>query len=230
MENDNTPALTPADCLEALLDQRYSCRSFLDDPVDRSVADRMFRMAQRSASWCNTQPWQVTVTAGESTERFRSGLQEHARSHGEHYDIAPPAQYLGVYRDRRRTCGWGLYEAVGVTRGDREASARQAAENYRLFNAPHVAVITTDAALGTYGAVDCGLYIGSLLLAAQSLGLGAVAQASVAGQSEFVRKHFDIPDDRVIVAAVSFGYPETDHPANIFRTERADIADAVTWL
>jgi proline dehydrogenase len=40
-----------------------------------------------------------------------------------------------------------------VVRGDREASGRQARENFRLFGAPHVAIVTTDAALGTYGAV-----------------------------------------------------------------------------
>jgi hypothetical protein len=55
-------------------------------------------------------------------------------------------------------------------RGDREAYAKQGLENYRLFGAPHVAIVTSDEALGTYGAVDCGAYVNNFLLAAQSLG------------------------------------------------------------
>ncbi len=53
-------------------------------------------------------------------------------------------------------------------------------ENYRFFGAPHVAIITSDKALGVYGAVDCGGYVSTLLLAAESLGIAAVPQAAVA--------------------------------------------------
>jgi len=43
--------------------------------------------------------------------------------------------------------------------GDREASKRQTLENFRMFGAPHVAIITTERKLGTYGVLDCGLQI-----------------------------------------------------------------------
>ena len=57
-----------------------------------------------------------------------------------------------------------LYEAVGVARGDREAYAEtEGLENYKLFGAlPTVAIITSDEALGTYGAVDCGAYVNTI--------------------------------------------------------------------
>jgi hypothetical protein len=35
-----------------------------------------------------------------------------------------------------------------------------------------LSIITTEAALGVYGAVDCGLFDGSFLLAAESAGVG----------------------------------------------------------
>ena len=56
----------------------------------------------------------------------------------------------------------------------------QALENFRLFGAPHVLIVTSERDLGVYGAVDCGLYGGSLLLAAQSLGIATIAQAALA--------------------------------------------------
>jgi nitroreductase len=138
--------------------------------------------------------------------------------------------HFTVYRERRRASGWQLYQAVGVERGDREASALQAFENFRFFGAPHVAIITTDAVHGVYGAVDTGLYVGTFLLAARSLGLGAIPQAALASHSPLIRKHFDIPADRKILVGISFGFADTDHPANNYRTTRAPLNKVVTRI
>jgi nitroreductase len=48
-------------------------------------------------------------------------------------------------------------------------------------------------------------------------------------QSRFIHEYFSLPEDRVVVAGVSFGY-EADHPVNTFRTTRADTSDVVTWV
>ena len=87
-----------------------------------------------------------------------------------------------------------LYSSVGIEHGDRAGSAAQTMKNFELFGAPHVAIITTDEALGTYGAVDCGLYVNSFLLAAQSLGVATIPQAALAGSSKFIHEHFGIDD------------------------------------
>ncbi|MGV9674067.1 nitroreductase [Nocardia sp. NPDC003482] len=215
--------------LETLLDSRWSCRAFESRPVPRADIERLLGLAQRSASWCNTQPWQAIVTSGAATDRFRDALADHARRHDARFDFDPPERYRGVYGDRRRASGWQLYEAVGVRRGDRAASARQAFENFRLFGAQHVAIITTDAEQGVYGAVDTGLYIGTLLLAAHSMGIATIAQAALAGQAPFIREYLDIPADRKIVVGISFGYPDLDHPANGYRTARAPLSEVVSW-
>ena len=114
--------------------------------------------------------------------------------------------------------------------GDRAASAQQAAKNFNLFGAPHALVLITDADLGVYGAIDCGLYLRMLLLTAHSLGLGTVAQAAIANHGEFVRDYLDLPDDRLVVCGVSLGWPALEHPANSFRTSRAALEETVTWV
>ncbi|MDX7527464.1 nitroreductase family protein, partial [Enterobacter hormaechei] len=81
----------------------------------------------------------------------------------------------GVYGERRRASGYGLYTGLGIERSDKEARLTQMLENYRFFGAPHVAVITSDAGLGTYGAVDCGGYVATFLAAASSLGVATCA-------------------------------------------------------
>ena len=122
-----------------------------------------------------------------------------------------------------------LYQAVGIPKDDMPGRARQMLRNFELFDAPHVAIVHTEAELGTYGAVDCGLWIDSFLLGAQALGLGAAPQAALASYSPFLRSYFDIPDTRQIVAGISFGLPDPDHAVNSFRTTRADLGAVVDW-
>ena len=53
-----------AEALERLLSGRYSCRAFLSNPVPGAVIDKILSISQKTASWCNSQPWQVVVTCG----------------------------------------------------------------------------------------------------------------------------------------------------------------------
>ena len=93
--------------------------------------------------------------------------------------------------------------------------------NYEFFGAPHAAIITTEADLGVYGAIDCGLYVDSFLLAAEALGLGTCAQAALAMRSQFLRDWFDLPETRKVVCAIAFGYPDPEHPSANFTSRRA---------
>ncbi|WP_068160936.1 nitroreductase [Rhodococcus phenolicus] len=219
-----------ATVLSTLLDTRYSCRAFLSKQVPREDIERMLRMAQRTPPWCNSQPWQVHVTSGRATDRLREATYEQAASGALDPDIAGPAEYRGEYAERRRSAGFALYNALGIARDDYASRTRQMLENYRFFGAPHVAIVTSDKQLGTYGAVDCGGYVATLLLAAQSLGIAAVPQAAVAMTATALRRELGISDERDIVCAISFGYADESHPANTCRTDRAEVGDVVRWV
>ena len=216
--------------LNELLAQRYSCRAFLADPVPRDIQERLLQMAQRSASWCNSQPWQVHLTEGVATERLRDVLQTTPQPAGSGSDGPWRREYLGVYQERRRGCALALYDSVGIARGDRDGSARQAQENFRFFGAPHVAIITSDEALDVYGAIDCGAYVANFLLAAASLGVATIPQAALATRSQQLRKFFGLGNDRRVVCGISFGYADMTHPANAFRTSRAEVSAAAAWM
>jgi nitroreductase len=221
----------PIDVLESLLRQRYSCRAFRSDPVPRETIERILNAAQRTPSWCNSQPWQVIVTAGEGTRRLGQALTDAARSGRPNTaDFAFPREYQGVYDQRRKESGFQLYGALGIARGDRAAYGKQMLENFRFFGAPHVAIITTEDALGTYGAVDCGGYVSNFMNAAQALGVAAIAQAALAAQTAIIREHFALPDERKVVCGISFGFSDADHKANSFRTSRAALGDAVQFV
>ncbi|MNV44938.1 NADH dehydrogenase [compost metagenome] len=222
---------TEMDMLEQLLKQRRSCRAFLPEPVPNALIHRLLSAAQRTASWCNSQPWQVVVTRGEGTRRLREALQAAVRERAAPTPDFPfPREYRGVYQDRRRESGFQLYGALGIARGDKEAYAHQAARNFMLFDAPHVAIVTSDEALGTYGAVDCGAYVANFLNAAEALGLGAIAQAALAMQAPVLREVLQLDAERRVVCGISFGLADKEHPANGFRTTRAAVDEAVRFI
>ena len=221
--------MTDYDTLLSLLTARFSCRAYRDTAVARDTVARIVRAARRVPSWCNAQPWELIVTTGAATDTFRDALFAAASRTAPAPDLAWPEGYPGVYGDRRRACGFQLYDAVGIEKGDRPAAAAQMMENYRLFGAPHVAIVTAPTALGPYGAMDTGGFVTAFCLAAQALGVATIPQAAIAAQAPFVRAHFDIPADRMILCAISFGYPDPDHPANSFRTARAEVGDIMDW-
>jgi nitroreductase len=217
--------------LEQLMAARFSCRSFRPEPVPRAIIERILKTAQTTASWCNSQPWRVEITSGAATQSFRELMYEAVSSgRPSSGDFPFPREYTGVYLARRRESGFQLYNALGIERGDKAGYARQALENYNLFGAPHVAIIHTDEALGTYGAIDCGGYVTSFMLAAQALGIATVPQAALAFHSDLVRQHFGLGDDRRVVCGISFGYPDRDHKANSYRTSRAAVDEAVRFV
>ena len=223
--------------VEDIIGNRFSCRAYLDKQVPHETITRIVETAQKSASWCNSQAWQLHLTQGAGTERFRTALSTHAAEMmGDRAlplvspDIPMPAEYVGVYSERRRACGLQLYETIGVIRGDRVASAQAMLKNFSFFGAPHVAVITTPVSLGTYGVLDCGLFVSTFLTVAQSHGLGTIAQGAIAVYSAFVREYFEVPEDRNILCGISFGYPDMSAPINNFRTQRAPVEDVVQWI
>ena len=216
-----------ATTLEQILDDRYSCRGFTPRPVPEADIERILQMAQRTASWCNSQAWQVELVTGEATAAFGKHLTDHVLANEMRSDFPAPERYDGVYGERRRASGYGLYSALGIERTDKDARLTQMLENYRFFGAPHVAVITSDAGLGTYGAVDCGGYVATFLAAATSLGVATCAQAALALYSDGVRDFLDLSEDRLVVCGIAFGYADADHPANTFRAGRADLQDVV---
>jgi len=228
MVNQDIPKRADVDTLRSLMFGRATCRAYLPRQVPEAVIRSIVDVARGTASWCNTQPWDLTITSGESTEKFRSALMEQVRQHpGVDSDFPFPEEYRGVYLDRRRKSGFQLYEALGIGRGDADRRDAQSFENFRLFGAPHVVIITVPQELGTYGAVDAGGFISSFLLSAQAHGVATTPQAALARQSKFIRSYFGVPQERKFVCGISFGYADTDHPVNRYRTDRAAVEDVL---
>jgi nitroreductase len=218
-----------AEVTGAVMSGRFSCRAYDPRAVPQPVLEQLVTMARTSPSWCNVQPWEVVLTRGEATRALREGLKAQLATAAAP-DLPFPETYTGAHLDRRRACGWALYDACGIKKGDREASAKQALRNFDFFDAPHVAILSSPASLGVYGVLDCGVYLGHFLLAAQSLGLGTIAQAAPAAYSPFLHEQLAIPPERQILCAIALGYPDMSDPANKFRTTRASVDENIRFV
>lgn len=221
--------LLPA--LRQLLDARYSCRAFKPEPLARTVIEDILAAAQRTPSWCNTQPWQVTIVSGAVLAKLGAALHARAAAGAPPVPDFPfPEAYLGVYRKRRKVCGVQLYQSLGIGRDDRDRAREQSLQNFHFFGAPHAAFITTDAALGFYGGLDCGLYVMSFLLAAQAADVATIPQAALATYADVVREHLEFAEDRRLVCGIAFGRGEHDAAVNGYRTGRATLPEVVRWM
>ncbi|VWB29401.1 nitroreductase family protein [Burkholderia metallica] len=224
-----TPELAALDCLTS---GRSTCRAYRHQALDAELIRSIVGMAGRSASWCNVQPWQLVVTeTPESTERFRQVLIRRVNAHPENESDLPfPPSYEGVYRERRRGAGIALYSALGIGPNDTERGAEQAFRNFRMFDAPHVAIVTVPVELGPYALIDAGGFVSSFLIAAYAHGVATTPQGALARHARFVREYFGIPDTQHMICGISFGYAEGAHPVNQFRTTRAGVDDVMRFV
>jgi nitroreductase len=222
--------MTAIDTLDQILTDRYSCRAFLPDPVPDADLTRIVHTARQVPSWCNAQPWQVEITRDAATESLREKLMQTALAGTPPTpDLAWPGKYSGNYAERRRTCGFQLYDAVGIEKSDRAGRAAQMMRNYAFFDAPHVAIIHSPDELGPYGAMDTGGFVTAFTLAATALGIATIPQAAIAAYAPLLKKHLGIAQDRLVLCAISLGYADTEAPANSFRTARATADDIIGW-
>lgn len=218
------------DVLEQLLTARFSCRAFLPQSVPRPTIARILRAAQKTASACNSQPWYVEITSGKATHRFRENMYAAASSgKAKVVDFPFPREYRGVYLARRRESAFQLYSSLGIARGDKASYEKQRLENFNFFGAPHVGIVHTEQALGVCGAIDCGGYVTTFVLAAQALGIATIIQGSVTSHCDQVRRHFCLGDNRRVVCGIAFGYPDHSQRINSYRTTRATIDDVASF-
>lgn len=221
--------MNDVNALSRILETRHSCRAFRPDALEDALIEDIVTDAQKVPSWCNAQPWQIVVTRAGETDRLRAELAEEVKTAAHSPDLPFPDRYTGVYKERRSICGWQLYGAVGIEKGDRAASTAQMMENFRFFGAPHVALITSEADLGAYGVLDCGAFITAFTLAATARGVATIPQAAIASYAPLMHRFFDLPTNRSVLCAISFGWADPGHKANGFRTTRAPLEDILRW-
>jgi len=215
-----------AESVDDAIASRRSVRGFLPTPVPRAVIERILEVSARAPSGTNMQPWKVYVTAGAAKEKLTQAILDRYDNGGpgtkrpwKYY----PDEFYEPYLSRRRTVGWGLYNLLGIARGDAEKMKAQRAENYKFFGAPVGMIFTIDDKLEIGSWLDYGMFIENVMLAARAHGLHTCPQVAWCNQHALVRQVLQVPDDQALVCGMSLGYEDTDWPANRLRSTRVPV-------
>jgi nitroreductase len=211
---------------------RASVRAFTDRSVSKDTINQILDTARWAPSGANIQPWQVVVISGDTKREIGDALVE-AGSSGQVSN--PDYKYYAKriaepYRSRQKTCGAALYEALGISRDDKEARRDQWLKNYHGFGAPVELLFFVDSVLEKGSWVDMGMFIQNVMLAARGHGLETCPQASMAEFPDIVRDILKLPDSLSLVCGVAIGYPDVDDPVNRYRTERESVEAFTKWF
>lgn len=222
--------MTVTSTVTDILGERYSVRGFRDTPVDPATLKTVFETAQRAPSNCNSQPWKVYVASGATRDALAQALQAAVMSGaGPKPRFSWSIKYDGVMRERQIGSAVALYSAMGIGRDDKMARNMAMLRNWDFFGAPHAAFFTMPIKLGEMGAVDLGIYAQTLSLVMAEHGIQCCMQGALGQFPEPIEERFGIPEDWGVLFGMSFGYADTDQPANAARTERAPLDESVVF-
>jgi nitroreductase len=209
---------------------RRSIRAFSDREVPREVIRAVLDAARWAPSGANMQPWDVHVVTGATRQAVTDAIMEARRSGvAEHADYQYyPVEWFEPYKGRRIDMGMAMYRSWG---GKRTPERREENwnRNYAFFGAPAglLFFIHKDLAQGSW--VDYGMFLQNVMLAARVHGLETCPQASLSDYPGPVRDVLGIGPERLLVCAISLGYPDPEHSVNRFERTRAEVEEFTTF-
>jgi nitroreductase len=239
----STENLAAADLHVAAVDtaitSRMSTRAFSALGVSRQVLQDILQVASRAPSGTNTQPWKVYVLQGQSRDSLvakvcvaHDALRADpalAATYREEYDYYPE-KWVSPYIDRRRENGWGLYNLLGIGKGDKDKMHVQHQRNYRFFDAPVGLMFTIDRVMGRGSLLDYGMFLQNIMVAARARGLHTCPQAAWNGYSSIILPHLGAGADEMLVCGMALGYADETQPVNSFHTPRVPVSEFTHWL
>ena len=225
-----------------LLRERRSVRDFLPTPVAPELIACLLADAAQAPSWSNTQPYRLAVATGAKRDqlaqdlcanfdagmaavrqgwrgKLRAAIKRRGLPDG---DLSTQLSYPAELQAKRRDTGHGLYDVLGIGRGDHAARERQIRRNFEFFGAPVVMFVFAHKALKEFAVLDAGIMLQTLMLSAQAHGLATCAQGALATWGGPVRAAFAVPPSYLLVCGLSLGYASAD-PINGYNPGRADV-------
>jgi len=218
------------DTIEAVKSRR-SIRGYKPNPVPMEVIREVLEIAGRSPSAMNTQPWEVTVIAGQVLEDIKRGFTEMLDAKVQPNPDFPVKLYEGVYRERQVDLAKAIFELMGIEREDKKKRAEWMRKGFRFFDAPAAIIISIDQFFDDVpvGLFDLGAFAQTICLVALDYGLGTCLERQGVMYPDVVRRYTGIPESKRIIISIAIGYPDWDFPANTLETEREPVGGFVAW-
>jgi len=232
----NTSERTQA--VDEAITSRMSVRAFTAEPVPRPLIEAILQVASRAPSGTNTQPWRVYVVQGASRDSLVSKVcaahdeiranPEKAKDYQEAYDYYPE-KWVSPYIDRRRENGWGLYNLLGIAKGEKDKMHAQQQRNFCFFDAPVGLMFTIDQVMGRGSLLDYGMFLQNIMVAARARGLHTCPQAAWNNFANIILPHVGAGEGEMLVCGMSLGWAVPDALVNTFVTPRESVDSFTHW-
>jgi nitroreductase len=210
---------------------RMSIRGFQSGQVPKDILMEVINTAKWSPSYKNTQPWELIVLSGAKKEALSEMLVDILEKGTKPCpDIPEPESWPDAEGGRIAELMKKRAEASGIDLNDPGVIKKAKKANFRFYRAPHALYLFQDASLTPWSLFDLGLFAQSLMLAAHDKGLGTVPQAFATDYAKDIKEFLGIPETKRLVLGISIGYPDTESPANAFRTDRVGTDEIVQWM
>ena len=217
------------DLIEAIK-SRKSIRGYKSDPVPKEVLKEILEVSSRAPSSMNTQPWEVTIIAGEVIEKIKqANIKKLSSGEVPKPDVVRGGRYMDKYRERQVAIGVQLFQLMNIAREDREKRAEWMKRGFRFFDAPAAIILSIDESLGEAAQFDLGVIAQTIALTALNYGLGTCIQGAGIMYPDIIRKFTGILESKKINICLTIGYPDWDFPANKVRSEREPVENFTIW-
>lgn len=214
----------------AALAERRSIRGFKPDPVAHETLEKILELAGRSASFTNTQPWEVAIVTGKTRDLMSQKLMDAATNGVRgHSEVPYPKHWPESAAERSRTHNINRFAALGVARDDTETRETLRLRNFAFFGAPCAMFIFMDEEYGPWSTMDMGIFLQSIALAAVGFGLGTCFQASLSNYPEIVKDLLGVPQNKKLLVGLSIGHPDPEAPLNAYHSSRMPLDEFTTW-
>jgi nitroreductase len=214
---------------EAML-TRSSKRDFEDKPVPKETIDKILSASLRAPSWANSQPWEIAVSTGKTSEFIKKSIYKLASEDNPgNPDFPFPVSWPDKQNANMFETGKLIYESMDISRNDAAKRKDIALYNYDFFGSQTAIFIYMDEKLGIWSALDSGMLIQNILLGAHAAGLGACPQAYIVRYPDILREAFKLPESKKFLLGISIGFYKKDSAANNIHTSRVELKDAVKY-
>jgi nitroreductase len=216
--------------LDTAIRARKSVRAFRPDPVPKQHLVEILDVARATPSNYNSQPWRVYVLTGSAKHALGEAiLRAHDARTASPFSPFPqpnPPECAARVEDFGRR----LYAAVGIDRADTAARWQQTGRNYVFFDAPVGFIFTIRAAMTKHSWLDCGVFVQTVMLAAQVRGLATCPQVSFVRYQQIVAEQLGLAADELVTCGMSCGYADEQAAVNHMNMPREPVDGFTQWL
>jgi nitroreductase len=226
MKSENTAA---ADVLDSVIRSRRSVRAFKSDPVPKRLLMEVIETARAAPSNFNSQPWGVHVLVGKAKQALGEAITQAFHSNAA-APFSPFPQPMPADPEARvNEFGRRYYSALGIDRTDMTARAGQTGRNYVFFDAPVGLIFTIHSAMTKHSWLDCGLFLQTLILAAQVRGLATCPQVSFVRFQSVIAEQLGLGPEELVTCGLSCGYEDETAPVNRLDMPREPLDSLSRW-